>query len=176
MRSGGTDGVIDVTFNDAQMAILAWSPTTIPYNQIEHAPAHRNSQEIFFVGVKERLDPYAVFPFVWRRVVFWTHQRFEQFRTIEGLGGTRFRLGVTYGVSDLSAFDIQELMFKGSAGVDWDTTRPIDARLDTQRIRVVSDRKVNFNPNSEQEGIHYSRGGIRFVVRSYMINKRMVMI
>ena len=150
MRSGGTDGVIDVTFNDAQMAILAWSPTTIPYNQIEHAPAHRNSQEIFFVGVKERLDPYAVFPFVWRRVVFWTHQRFEQFRTIEGLGGTRFRLGVTYGVSDLSAFDIQELMFKGSAGVDWDTTRPIDARLDTQRIRVVSDRKVNFNPNSEQ--------------------------
>ena len=104
----------------------------------------------FFVGVKERLDPYAVFPFVWRRVVFWTHQRFEQFRTIEGLGGTRFRLGVTYGVSDLSAFDIQELMFKGSAGVDWDTTRPIDARLDTQRIRVVSDRKVNFNPNSEQ--------------------------
>ena len=91
-----------------------------------------------------------VFPFVWRRVVFWTHQRFEQFRTIEGLGGTRFRLGVTYGVSDLSAFDIQELMFKGSAGVDWDTTRPIDARLDTQRIRVVSDRKVNFNPNSEQ--------------------------
>ena len=65
-------------------------------------------------------------------------------RTIEGLGGTRFRLGVTYGVSDLSAFDIQELMFKGSAGVDWDTTRPIDARLDTQRIRVVSDRKVNF--------------------------------
>ena len=126
------------------------SPTTIPYNQIEHAPAHRNSQEIFFVGVKERLDPYAVFPFVWRRVVFWTHQRFEQFRTIEGLGGTRFRLGVTYGVSDLSAFDIQELMFKGSAGVDWDTTRPIDARLDTQRIRVVSDRKVNFNPNSEQ--------------------------
>ena len=83
MRSGGTDGVIDVTFNDAQMAILAWSPTTIPYNQIEHAPAHRNSQEIFFVGVKERLDPYAVFPFVWRRVVFWTHQRFEQFRTIE---------------------------------------------------------------------------------------------
>ena len=52
MRSGGTDGVIDVTFNDAQMAILAWSPTTIPYNQIEHAPAHRNSQEIFLSALK----------------------------------------------------------------------------------------------------------------------------
>ena len=52
MRSGGTDGVIDVTFNDAQMAILAWSPTTIPYNQIEHAPAHRNSQEISSSALK----------------------------------------------------------------------------------------------------------------------------
>lgn len=149
MRSGSANGVIDVTFNDVQQAIMAWSPTTIPYNEIEHSPAHRNSQQIFFTGVKETMDPYAIYPFHWRRVVFWTHERFPQFETVVAAGGTRFRYGVTYGVTDTPVQAIQELMFQGTIGIDWDPTRPMDARLDRHRIKIVSDRRVNFNPQSD---------------------------
>lgn len=139
----------------------------------EEGRYRRARQEVFFRGVSERIFWTAAVHMTWRRVVFYSHERFDIARPITVtnpntnnpfLRRNLLEFLPTPGAADAA---IGELLWQGTSGIDYSEDTRMYARLDPQRVQVVSDRSVDLNPNYDMWdetqpvpgtlGKHYSR-------------------
>lgn len=112
----------------------------------------RGQQEVFVRGIKERCLIQVRSPVTWRRVVFWSNDRYTvglppSFDPAEGDPVLR---------RNLRAFDPtlgggQEAtgrnLWQGTIDIDFSEQNRAFARLDPQKVRVVSDKTRAINPN-----------------------------
>lgn len=137
-QRGTPTGRIEMdTFNFAML----FCPTYMNFEQDEKYPHARNSENVFFRGLAERviLQNGNVGDLYHRRIVFWSNERFTQGAPLQSLVAPTLyfrplRPLVLAGADEA----IPKLLFKGIRGVDW--AHYITAPIDTKRITLVSDK------------------------------------
>lgn len=122
-------------------------PTFRPSNLDDTAgatvPLARQSSHIGFTGYKEVVNIATAKPLVWRRVVFWSFERYTMAQPpLKDAGDTRF---LTRNITPIQIGSVQEL-FKGTINVDWTQNTLNQVPMDTHKMRVVSDRRRTINP------------------------------
>lgn len=113
----------------------------------------RDRQEIFFRGISERVFLSVRLHVTWRRVVFWSHERFVAAQpilvdppTIQGRYYRRNLRPIAPNVGGANE-DIGEFLWAGTVGTDYMEEDRAITPLDSTKVKVMSDRSVNINPN-----------------------------
>lgn len=123
-----------------------WSPPTREYDSVSDNPQDRNSADIFFVGWKDVLYVEMSQALVWRRVIFWSYERYEFAQTVLTTAGTYYRRWEPYQNSFHP--EVTEEVLRGTEGVDYDERWAFDAAIDRKKVRVIYDKKLVFNPQA----------------------------
>lgn len=136
--------------------VYIFSPTARNFDPVGDTTSTRNSQTIYARGFKENISMRMAdgAAWRWRRIVFANKglQGVTSFapyvQTSNGLARALTSLGAT------TQYDaILGVLFKGSLGLDW--SNPFTAKVDTQRVTLLSDRSRilgsgNTNPRYQQ--------------------------
>lgn len=146
--AGDTSNASGILVNGDTMVMNLWAPATRSYEEVENSPADRNSTTCFFVGIKESLYMFANTPFIWRRIVFWSFNRYLFAESVENTDGTRFRRSEQFTPSTHP--ELVEEVFEGTLDTDFQARTLFDAKVDRNKIRVVSDRRRIINPGMER--------------------------
>lgn len=137
--SGTLQGAATIQSNTG--AIYIFSPSARNYDPLGNTSSTRNAQTIFARGFKEkismRMSDGAAWR--WRRIVFATKglQSFlgspVYLQTSNGLARAMTTLTGSTQANTLSTF-----LFKGAVNLDWNNV--FTAKVDTQRVTLLSDR------------------------------------
>lgn len=126
--------------------------------------SQRERQLVYAKGYSERvrLQVSGGNPWIWRRLVFTLKgtDLFGAFRlyydaSTGGLRNQMVRLFPTINADPPSSANVYAYVFDGNQGLDW--TSLITAKVDKQRITVVSDRTITIKPDNETGTVHQSR-------------------
>ncbi|UBQ66265.1 Cap protein [finch CRESS-DNA virus] len=147
-NSAGDTTTSGVLVTGDEVVMNMWAPATRSYDEVENSPADRNSTKVYFVGVKESLYMYANTPFIWRRVVFWSYNRYLFAESVENSEGTRYRRSEQFGPTTHP--ELVEEIFEGTLNTDYQNRTLFDAKVDRSKIRVISDRRRIINPGMER--------------------------
>lgn len=139
----------------------------------------REQQEIFFRGVSERVLLSAVFQITWRRVCFYSYLPLT-----EGLPKivTNPITGFDYNRRNLQRFFPQtggdneglgDILWQGVVNIDYSEDSRPWARLDPQRVKIVSDRTMDLNPNFHNPGDNATLGKNKSAKRWHPVNKNL---
>lgn len=158
---------------DTTVFAMMWCPTYMNLEQQTPVSADTNHirerTDIFFRGFSEKwsLAIGAAVNIFWRRIMFWSNDRYDIAAPIQSSVSTDtyFRplrpMQFEAGEPDRP---IIELLFRGEQGLDW--TQYINAPVDTKRIRLVSDKTTklqakiavtNISEDDELTGVGYER-------------------
>lgn len=91
----------------------------------------------------------------WRRICFYSHGRFDMAKPIvsenPNTNNDYLRRNLAEFLPGVGRADevTGEFLWQGTSGVDYTEDTRMYGRLDPQRVRVVSDRKMDLNPNYE---------------------------
>lgn len=163
--AGDTSDVSAIAVTGDNLVMNLWAPATRDYEEVENSPADRNQSTVFFVGVKESLYMYANTPFIWRRVVFWSYNRYVFAESVANSDGTRFRRSEQFG--PFTHPELVEELFEGTLDVDYQNRTLFDAKIDRNKVKVVSDRRRIINPGME-------RGALRDVKQWTSVRRRVI--
>jgi len=121
---------------------MLFCPTYMNHEQDESLPHARNRERIYFRGLSEKFTVQSgnVGDIYHRRICFWSHRRFTQGALIQSsVSPTTYFRPLQWLDTSVPADDaVYTLLFRGRFGIDW--TSLLNAPVDTQRVRVVSDR------------------------------------
>lgn len=110
----------------------------------------RTSQNPYFVGVRDRVQLSATFPYTHRRVCFWTHEQFaagQPYVFEADVDGEPSYMRRPLEPLDPESNDaLFEYLFKGSLGIDYSADTRAITPLDSKRLRIVYDQTFNINP------------------------------
>lgn len=147
----------DAGFSTApnQAGALIFCPTyrfleTDATGSVTQSASARQSQYCYYRGVKETIlfTVSGPAPVRWRRIVFETQQSVmaASFYTsvIPGVGGRARPMSNLAGAAEFVT--LTELIFKGVQTADWNNI--FDAKIDTQRIKIHSDKSRVLNPGN----------------------------
>lgn len=115
-----------------------------------NSTAERTSQYCYYRGVKENIifTVAGPSPVRWRRIVFETTSTLfgSSFysSTIPGVGGRARPMSTLVGQTEFVT--LTELIYKGTQTADWNNI--FDAKIDTQRIKIHSDKAMVINPGN----------------------------
>jgi hypothetical protein len=134
----------------------------------------RKRQEIFFRGIKERVFISANLSVIWRRVVFLTHERFSFAQPLVGVTQDGHP---PYWRRNIRTFDptngeVGDILWQGQSGVDYSEEDRAISRIDPERVRVLSDRKVSIHPNYNMPADEFVSGKNRLFTRWHPINRK----
>jgi len=146
--AGDTSNASAILVNGDEVVMNLWAPLTRNFEETENSPADRNATKVFFVGIKESLYMFANTPFIWRRVVFWSFNRYLFAESVENTDGTRYRRSEPF--TPTTHPELVEELFEGTLDVDWQRRTLFDAKIDRGKIKVVSDRRRIINPGMER--------------------------
>lgn len=119
-----------------------------PPNDLEpNLPHARFQKSIDVTGYKDKLTMTFDSSFIWRRVVFWTHERFSQ--AIGPLKGDFNLPSRQYHTRQLTPLQKapgwKNLVFEGTEGIDYDTATMHMAPLNKRAIYVQMDKTYTLN-------------------------------
>lgn len=146
--SSGTVGGVFIP--PGNVTFTMWAPATREFQADETGPADRNRWDVFFVGFKDMVYFELVRPIIWRRVVFWTHERYEWAQSVLNSSGDYFRRVEPQTV--LSQPDFINDLLQGDVGRDYENRFMFDSKIDNRRNRVVYDRKITVNVGNDSIG------------------------
>ena len=121
-----------------------WSPPTREYENEQVDPMDRNRQSIFFVGWRDVMYIEMTQALIWRRIIFWSYKRYEFAQSVLNTSGNYFRRWDPY--TDSFHPEVTEDVLRGQDGIDYVERFSFDAQTDSNKIRVIYDRKRVFNP------------------------------
>jgi len=134
---------------------MVWCPTYMYHEQDEILPHARNTQKIFYRGFSDKITAWAgtAGDIYHRRIVFWTTRRFTFAAPLQSAVSptTWFRPLTLLDYSDPDQNRINDWLFRGTFGVDW--TNLLNAPVDSQRVRRVSDRVTKISAHFAAQGI-----------------------
>lgn len=180
--AGGGSPTDYITSADSTVHSFLFCPT---YRQLSSDPlgqddsSGRTKQNTFARGYRETstLRVAGPTPFRMRRIVF-AMKAIDPalIKATSSLFTTDFYQHATSGtgytrlMADLSSTSfgvapVTEFLFKGLQNADWYS--PFNAKLDTQRVTVVSDRTYNINPGNQA-------GRVVILKNWYSLNKRLL--
>lgn len=129
-----------------QVSYNLWSPPTREYDDQKVTPQDRNRNEVFFVGWKDHLYMEIGQALIWRRIIFWSYERYEFAQSVLNSAGQYFRRWEPY--TNSTHPEVTEDVLRGVDGIDYNERFAFDAQTDSKKIRVVYDRKRVINPKS----------------------------
>lgn len=130
--------------------VFAFCPTYRDLN-----PALQNTRETAFTfakGYRERITIRVSQPVLWRRIVFWSYDRFfstypfqvsEPTDTDQDYYLRRLDHKNLYGAQS----QLRQGLFRGTSGIDYTNSSLHNAVIDRQKNRVKYDRTINVTPN-----------------------------
>lgn len=163
--AGDTSNASGILVTGDEVVMNLWAPATRDYEEVENSPADRNQTTVFFVGVKESMYMFANTPFIWRRVVFWSYNRYLFAESVSNSEGTRYRRSEQFG--PLTHPELVEELFEGTLDIDYQNRTLFDAKIDRNKIKVVSDRRRIINPGME-------RGALRDMKLWTQVRRRVI--
>lgn len=118
-----------------------------PNDLVPNLPHSRYQQSIDIKNYRENVTMTFDSSFLWRRVVFWTHERFtEAVGPLKGDFNLPSRQYYTRQITPLTkAPDWKNLVFAGTEGIDYDTQTMHMAPLNRKAIRVQMDKTYRMN-------------------------------
>lgn len=117
---------------------------------VTQSSAARQSQYCYYRGVKETilLTVLGPSPIRWRRIIFESQETIMAASfyssTIPGVGGRARPMVSLTGAPDF--INLTSLIFKGTQTGDWNNI--FDAKIDTQRIKIHTDKARVLNPGN----------------------------
>lgn len=160
---------------------MVWCPSFMYHEQDEDLPHARSRESIFFRGFKDQFTVWAgnAGDLYHRRVVFWSTRRFEFGAPLQsGVSPTTwFRPLRLLDFAVPAENRINDWLFRGTFGVDW--TNLLNAPVDTQRVRLVSNTITKISARFSAQGIPTEPGpygpvlpvGSKRYNRSTFVNK-----
>lgn len=124
---------------------MIWCPTYRPHDEASN-PHHRNSQRVFWRGVRERVLLSASFELTHRRVCFWSYRRFEEAVPYQDEAEDVWRRPLRTITPDGSP-DLFEELWKGHLDLDYTEDTRWNSPIDNRRFTIVSDKQYTINPN-----------------------------
>jgi hypothetical protein len=129
-------------------------PTTV--GKVTNDTRYRRSQqEIFFRGVKERINLTSSSGLIWRRVCFYSYEQLgvgrPQVAAHPGTGDNVLRRNIEPFLPETTHATTADLLWQGEKGIDFTEDTRIYSRLDAQRVKVVYDKSVRLNTNIPNE-------------------------
>nr|QJB18663.1 MAG: capsid protein [Genomoviridae sp.] len=128
------------------VAYNLWSPPTREYDNQEVDPQDRNRQDIFFVGWKDVMYMEIGQALIWRRIIFWSYERYEFAQSVLNSSGNYFRRWEPY--TNSTHPEVTQDILRGTEGIDYAERFTFDAQTDSKKIRVIYDKKRVINPKS----------------------------
>lgn len=176
VNPGGAGQFTQQAINPTAIPVgFLFCPTAREFEPTQNDLADRNAQTIYARGYREQTDLRlsGSQPYRWRRIVFSCKGLPDKFLTQDPTFGTSyFSLQVSpagyvrqSNVLPVNAFAIvNSVVFKGTISNDW--ISPMNAKTDTQKLTIHSDRSMVLNPGNQS-------GLFRNVKNWYPLNKNL---
>lgn len=148
---GTTDAVADVK---GPTAYFLFCPTfRQKYFELQQNKHVRATPEVYYKGYSERAFIKTKAPLIWRRIVFWSCEQFKdalpvRFQRADGQEYYSRRL-IEMERSGGDFLTLQELLFRGTEGIDYQPAFRWNQPLNAQRVRITYDRSFTINPTRD---------------------------
>ena len=142
-----------------------WSPTYLEQNE-ESYDYVRNTQNVYFRGVQDRVFLSASFAFTWRRVCFFSYEQFVPALPffVEPAVPTdpQIMRRPLRRITPKTAEEFFAYAWKGTVDIDFTENTRWNAPLDDKLLTIVYDRSVTINPNyAPPDGATYGKSMTR---------------
>ena len=153
-----------------------WAPSYLE-QQEESYDYVRNTQNVYFRGVQDRVFLSSTFAYTWRRVCFFSYEQFVPalpfFVEPAVADDPQIYRRPLREINPNTASEFFSYAWKGTVGIDYSENTRWNAPLDDKLLTIVYDRSVTINPNyAAPEGASFGKSMTRRMW--HPVNKNMM--